>query len=327
MPLTIVLNTLYSSKGREREREAAKRHILAHFVRMGLEKDGVEVATARNIGWHGEGGVVRYGGHLTVDFSKRSGRFTTEHVYRTDAAYEGRTTTTAAVAHRPSPRPTRDVIDDERVSAGDGRSITRPSSLASLRAAPTRGLSDSSMTCLRQRWPPLQNLMSHGSMRDRLRSPATAQTCFYSRPPRTRPPVRSVAPHRSAHDHVRPLATTQPPSRASYQPPPPYSPKSQMRQRRHRHHNDSYDTSGRSDGEEDDSTTDSRGPWPTTSNSTTDKVTTRNDNDNNNDNDDNDNNDNDNDNNDDNDDVADDDGDATTAGGNDDAADICRSQI
>ncbi|KAH9040934.1 hypothetical protein EDB85DRAFT_1886604 [Lactarius pseudohatsudake] len=126
MPLTIVLNTLYSSKGREREREAAKRHILAHFVRMGLEKDGVEVATARNIGWHGEGGVVRYGGHLTVDFSKRSGRFTTEHVYRTDAAYEGRTTTTAAVAHRPSPRPTRDVIDDERVSAGDGRSITRP---------------------------------------------------------------------------------------------------------------------------------------------------------------------------------------------------------
>ncbi|KAH9014466.1 hypothetical protein EDB85DRAFT_1899195 [Lactarius pseudohatsudake] len=88
MPLTIVLNTLYSSKGREREREAAKRHILAHFVRMGLKKDGVEVATARNIGWHGEGGVVRYGGHLMVDFSKWSGRFTTEHIYRMDAAYE-----------------------------------------------------------------------------------------------------------------------------------------------------------------------------------------------------------------------------------------------
>ncbi|KAH9055085.1 hypothetical protein EDB83DRAFT_2316222 [Lactarius deliciosus] len=45
MPLTIVLNTLYSSKGREREWETAERCILAHFVRMGFEKDGVEVAT------------------------------------------------------------------------------------------------------------------------------------------------------------------------------------------------------------------------------------------------------------------------------------------
>ncbi|KAH9030228.1 hypothetical protein EDB83DRAFT_2525991 [Lactarius deliciosus] len=88
MPLTIVLNTLYSSKGREQERETAKRRILAHFVRMGFEKDGVEVATVKNTGWHGENGAVRYGGHLTVEFSKRNGKFTTEHVYRTDAAYE-----------------------------------------------------------------------------------------------------------------------------------------------------------------------------------------------------------------------------------------------
>jgi hypothetical protein len=61
MCLTVILDTLYSSKGRERERETAKRHILAHFVRMGLEKDGVEVATVRyvfstllNAPWHSQ---------------------------------------------------------------------------------------------------------------------------------------------------------------------------------------------------------------------------------------------------------------------------------
>ncbi|KAH9073360.1 hypothetical protein EDB83DRAFT_2312719 [Lactarius deliciosus] len=91
MPLTIVLNTLYSSKGCKQEWETAESRILAHFVRMGFEKNGVEVATVKNTGWHSENGAVQYRGHLTVEFSKQNSKFTTKHVYHTDTAYEGRT--------------------------------------------------------------------------------------------------------------------------------------------------------------------------------------------------------------------------------------------
>ncbi|KAH9031726.1 hypothetical protein EDB84DRAFT_1492182, partial [Lactarius hengduanensis] len=43
-------------------------------------------------------------------------------------------------------------------------------------AAPSRGLSDSSLMCFRPRCPPLQSFVSRGSVRDRLQSPATTQT-------------------------------------------------------------------------------------------------------------------------------------------------------
>ncbi|KAH9007665.1 hypothetical protein EDB84DRAFT_1553291, partial [Lactarius hengduanensis] len=46
----------------------------------------------------------------------------------------------------------------------------------STHAAPSRGLSNSSLTCCQPRRPPLQSFISRGSVRDRLRLPATTQT-------------------------------------------------------------------------------------------------------------------------------------------------------
>ncbi|KAI9432011.1 hypothetical protein H4582DRAFT_1135203 [Lactarius indigo] len=90
MSLTIFFNGLYSSRRNKRKQEAARRRIWAHFERYKLEEEGSEIAIPRPIGWHGESGAARWGGHLTVDFFDAEGGFvSTDHVYLTDAAYVG----------------------------------------------------------------------------------------------------------------------------------------------------------------------------------------------------------------------------------------------
>ncbi|KAH9046199.1 hypothetical protein EDB84DRAFT_1629047 [Lactarius hengduanensis] len=72
-------------------------------------------------------------------------------------------------------------------------------------AAPSRGLSDSSLTCCRPRRPPLQSFALRGSVHDRLRSPAT------TRPSRAHPPFpfptalhsRAALAIRHRHDRNR----------------------------------------------------------------------------------------------------------------------------
>lgn len=49
------------------------------------------LTTRRPTGWHGEGGAVNRGGHLTVDFYTADNFFmVTHHVYSTNAAYYGK---------------------------------------------------------------------------------------------------------------------------------------------------------------------------------------------------------------------------------------------
>ncbi|KAH8993085.1 hypothetical protein EDB86DRAFT_1405929 [Lactarius hatsudake] len=59
-------------------------------------------------------------------------------------------------------------------------------------AAHLRGLSNSSKTCRRLSWPPLRSFASRGSVRDRLRSPATTRP---SRAQCTPPFLFPTAPH------------------------------------------------------------------------------------------------------------------------------------
>lgn len=83
MALTIEMNGLYSSAKRRQDRIRVKARIRAYYSQMGLQQLGVEVASVRPTGWHGESGAVRSGGHITVRFEMRSGvRVTTRHIYR-----------------------------------------------------------------------------------------------------------------------------------------------------------------------------------------------------------------------------------------------------
>ncbi|KAH9015283.1 hypothetical protein EDB83DRAFT_2320329 [Lactarius deliciosus] len=73
MALKIEWNRLYSAKKTQRP-----------FV---LWEQNVTSASIRPTGWHGEGGLERWG-HLTVDFHEENGvHVTTHHVYPTEGAY------------------------------------------------------------------------------------------------------------------------------------------------------------------------------------------------------------------------------------------------
>ncbi|KAH9166988.1 hypothetical protein EDB89DRAFT_170314 [Lactarius sanguifluus] len=69
-------------------------------------------------------------------------------------------------------------------------------------AAPERGLSNSSATRRRQRWPPPRSLASRGSVRDRLRSPATSRLSRAQCTPPfpTAPHSRAALAIRQRHD-------------------------------------------------------------------------------------------------------------------------------
>ena len=98
MPLKqIVWNALY--RAQPQKRIFAENRIRVHYQRRGLEAFGVEIANVAYvpkysfnasplltiyspIGWHGESGPAKSGGHLTVCFLKADGsHFTTHHVY------------------------------------------------------------------------------------------------------------------------------------------------------------------------------------------------------------------------------------------------------
>jgi hypothetical protein len=50
----------------------------------------VLTSTGRPIGWHGEGGKQKTGGHITVDFLSGNGaHITTHHIYPTEGVYGG----------------------------------------------------------------------------------------------------------------------------------------------------------------------------------------------------------------------------------------------
>ncbi|KAH9024042.1 hypothetical protein EDB83DRAFT_2320138 [Lactarius deliciosus] len=85
MALKIEWNGLYSTK--KTQRPFVVWRIRAHFFRMKLWEQNVMSTSIRPTGWHGEGGLERWG-HLTVDFHEENGvHVTTHHVYPTEGAY------------------------------------------------------------------------------------------------------------------------------------------------------------------------------------------------------------------------------------------------
>ncbi|KAH9017775.1 hypothetical protein EDB83DRAFT_2321015 [Lactarius deliciosus] len=85
MALKIEWNGLYSTK--KTQRPFVVQCIRAHFFRMKLWERNMTSASIRPTGWHGEGGLERWG-HLTVDFHEENGvHVTTHHMYPTEGAY------------------------------------------------------------------------------------------------------------------------------------------------------------------------------------------------------------------------------------------------
>ncbi|KAH8993542.1 hypothetical protein EDB86DRAFT_2830070 [Lactarius hatsudake] len=89
MALLIKWNGLYSAK--KTKRLFVEWRIQAHFVRMKLWNQNMTSTSIRPMGWHGESGLERWGGHVMVDFRKINGvHVTTHHVYPTEVAYRWR---------------------------------------------------------------------------------------------------------------------------------------------------------------------------------------------------------------------------------------------
>ncbi|KAH9035441.1 hypothetical protein EDB83DRAFT_2524941 [Lactarius deliciosus] len=87
MPLhTIILSSLYASKSHQRKLVISS--IQAHYKLKHLKKQGVEITKARQMGWQGESGVVKEGGHVTVNFiAPKLSKVFTQHVYPSPEAY------------------------------------------------------------------------------------------------------------------------------------------------------------------------------------------------------------------------------------------------
>jgi len=93
MPLSIDWDGLYSSQKNLHCRVLVEERIREYHARKGLGDWGVVLARTCPTGWHGEGGSLPTGGHITVRFySFDNIFFGTHHVYRTDDAYDLRRT-------------------------------------------------------------------------------------------------------------------------------------------------------------------------------------------------------------------------------------------
>ncbi|KAF8272276.1 hypothetical protein EI94DRAFT_1796421 [Lactarius quietus] len=85
MPLRRIIWNMLWAKQLPKQVEAMD-HILLHYATWNLEAHSAEIASLRNIGWHGESLSKHDGSHLTINFLRWNGmHITMHHVYRYDS--------------------------------------------------------------------------------------------------------------------------------------------------------------------------------------------------------------------------------------------------